>query len=81
MQRIDRRKFIGAATSMALAASLSGRAHANDLAFKPEPGAKLRLLRWKRFVEGDETAFVRRATRYFKIPPSRVVELGAEIEL
>jgi len=23
----------------------------------------------------------RRATRYFNIPPSRVVELGAEIEL
>jgi KUP system potassium uptake protein len=23
----------------------------------------------------------RRATRYFKIPPNRVVELGAEIEL
>ncbi len=64
MQRIDRRKFIGAATSMAVAASLSGRAQADDLAFKPEPGAKLRLLRWKRFVEGDETAFARNVQKF-----------------
>jgi len=27
---------------------------AQDLSFKPEPGAKLRVLRWKRFVQGDE---------------------------
>jgi len=30
---------------------------AQQLSFKPEPGAKLRVLRWKRFVQGDEDAW------------------------
>lgn len=33
---------------------LARDAHAQELSFKPEPGAKLRVLRWKRFVQGDE---------------------------
>jgi hypothetical protein len=49
MQRLDRRQFIGAATGVALAAGSSPSASAADLSFQPEPGAKLRLLRWKRF--------------------------------
>jgi multiple sugar transport system substrate-binding protein len=59
MQRFDRRRFIGTAATVAaaLGAGWSQTAHADDLSFKPEAGAKLRVLRWKRFVEGDETAF------------------------
>ena len=33
-------------------------AQAQALTYKPEKGAKLRVLRWKRFVAGDEDAFM-----------------------
>src|SRR3954468_1685029 len=64
MQRLDRRKFLGAATGVALGGGFSHAAHAEELSFKPEPGAKLRILRWKRFVEGDETAFARNIQKF-----------------
>ena len=32
--------------------------HAQSLAFKPEKGAKLRVLRWSRFVQGDIDAYM-----------------------
>jgi multiple sugar transport system substrate-binding protein len=58
MPKITRRTFVkttaGAAAGVSLGASLAGRAEAADLSYKPEKGAKLRVLRWKRFVQGDE---------------------------
>jgi multiple sugar transport system substrate-binding protein len=58
MPKITRRTFVkttaGAAAGVSLGASLIGRAEAADLSYKPEKGAKLRVLRWKRFVQGDE---------------------------
>ncbi len=61
MTRISRRDFLrttaGIAAGAALGDSLLPReAAAQQLSFKPEPGAKLRVLRWKRFVQGDEDA-------------------------
>jgi multiple sugar transport system substrate-binding protein len=59
MSKMTRRDFVkttaGAAVGVSLGASLfEGRAEAADLSYKPEKGAKLRVLRWKRFVQGDE---------------------------
>jgi KUP system potassium uptake protein len=36
---------------------------------------------WRERLFGLLARNARRATRYFKIPPDRVCELGAEIEL
>ncbi len=52
--RRDALKGLGAAAAVAVAPALLPSSHAADLTFKPEAGAKLRLLRWKRFVQGDE---------------------------
>ena len=62
MSKIDRRDFLkataglaaGAAGGVPLLASAQGSAPS---AWKPEKGAKLRVLKWKRFVQGDEDLF------------------------
>ena len=60
MNDVNRRKFLeGSAGMVATAASVGGStllgapAYAQSLSFKPEKGAKLRVLRWSRFVQGD----------------------------
>jgi multiple sugar transport system substrate-binding protein len=59
MSDFKRREFLkataGVAAGGALGTSLfAGDAAAQQLNLKPEKGAKLRVLRWKRFVQGDE---------------------------
>ncbi len=59
MSRITRRDFVKTTAGFTVGATLgagalTGRAAAADLSYKPEKGAKLRVLRWKRFVQGDE---------------------------
>jgi multiple sugar transport system substrate-binding protein len=69
MQRFERRKFLGATGGALTALALPGLqtlARAEDVAFRPEAGAKLRVLRWKRFVEGDELAFTRNVQEFSK---------------
>jgi multiple sugar transport system substrate-binding protein len=39
-------------------------AQQKDLSFKPEPGASLRVLRWKEFVAGDNTQFQENAKKF-----------------
>ena len=75
MSNIDRRNFLkmsaglaagaaaGAATSDALAASKPA-AGAPALHLKPEKGAKLRVLRWKRFVQGDEDLWMANTKKF-----------------
>jgi multiple sugar transport system substrate-binding protein len=65
MQDQNRRKFLESSAGVAAAATLGTgalwtplAAQAQSLAYKPEKGAKLRVLRWKRFVQGDEDAFM-----------------------
>ena len=65
MTPFNRRKFLEGSASVAAAATLgAGSAvwapavHAQALAFKPEKGAKLRVLRWSRFVQGDIDAYM-----------------------
>jgi len=69
MRRFTRRHFLrtaGAATALGAAGSfLEARsARAADLRFDPEKGAKLRVLRWKRFVQGDEDQFLANTKRF-----------------
>ena len=62
MSDFDRRKFLkktSAAAGVAAAPMLwPATAQAQALAFKPEKGAKLRVLRWSRFVQGDIDAYM-----------------------
>jgi len=62
MSDFDRRKFLkktSAAAGVAAAPMLwPASAQAQTLAFKPEKGAKLRVLRWSRFVQGDIDAYM-----------------------
>jgi multiple sugar transport system substrate-binding protein len=42
----------------------SARAEGESLSFKPEPGAKLRVLRWSRFVQGDIDTYLGNVKRF-----------------
>jgi multiple sugar transport system substrate-binding protein len=63
----NRRKFLNQATAGAAAVSLpllwpaSAQAQWNN---QPEKGAKLRVLRWKRFVQGDEDAYIANVKKF-----------------
>ena len=65
MNDVNRRKFLeGSAGMVAGATAVGGStllgtpALAQSLTFKPEKGAKLRVLRWSRFVQGDIDAYM-----------------------
>jgi multiple sugar transport system substrate-binding protein len=71
MKQINRRRFLESSASAAAAASLgvgtvlwTPLAHAQGMAFKPEKGAKLRVLRWSRFVQGDIDAYMVNVKRF-----------------
>ena len=60
MSDFNRRKFLEGSAGVAAAATVgtstavfAPAVHAQALALKPEKGAKLRVLRWSRFVQGD----------------------------
>src|SRR3978361_1620150 len=63
----DRRSLLkGGATMLAAAATMSSdqllgyaKAWAQTAQWKPEAGAKINLLRWKRFVEAEDVAFMK----------------------
>jgi multiple sugar transport system substrate-binding protein len=66
MTEFNRRKFLEGSAGVAAAATLGSSAavfapavHAQTLALKPEKGAKLRVLRWSRFVQGDIDAYMK----------------------
>ena len=70
MSNIDRRNFLkmsaglaaGAATGDVLAQDKKAAGAALNL--KPEKGAKLRVLRWKRFVQGDEDMWLANTKKF-----------------
>lgn len=69
MSRITRREFLkttaGLAAGAAVGIAPAGRdAAAADLSFAPEKGASLRVLRWKRFVQGDEDLWMANTKRF-----------------
>ncbi len=64
MLKSTRRDFVKGASSLALGAAFASpalieaaRAWAAESPWKPEDGAKLRMLRWKRFVQSEGEAF------------------------
>jgi multiple sugar transport system substrate-binding protein len=70
----DRRSLLkGGASVLAAAATLSAdqllgfaKAWAQTAQWKPEAGAKINLLRWKRFVEAEDVAFMNIITAFTK---------------
>jgi multiple sugar transport system substrate-binding protein len=71
MTEFNRRKFLEGSAGVAAAATVgTGGAvfapavHAQTLALKPEKGAKLRVLRWSRFVQGDIDAYMANVKKF-----------------
>jgi multiple sugar transport system substrate-binding protein len=71
MNPFNRRKFLEGSAGVAAAATLGvGTAvftplvHAQGLTFKPEKDAKLRVLRWSRFVQGDIDAYMANVKKF-----------------
>ncbi|AMO24479.1 ABC transporter substrate-binding protein [Ramlibacter solisilvae] len=71
MSDFNRRKFLEGSASVAAAATLGTGAtvfapaiHAQTLQLKPEKGAKLRVLRWSRFVQGDIDAYMANVKKF-----------------
>ena len=67
----NRRKFLEGSAGVAAAATLGPAAtiwapavHAQALTLKPEKDAKLRVLRWSRFVQGDIDAYMVNVKRF-----------------
>ena len=71
MSKYKRREFLKASAGVAAGAALGpgaallpSEATAQTYSAKPEKGAKLRLLRWKRFVQGDEDAWAANTKKF-----------------
>ena len=71
MQQFNRRKILEGGAGIAAATALgsttalwSSAAQAQTLALKPEKDAKLRVLRWSRFVQGDIDAYMANVKRF-----------------
>jgi multiple sugar transport system substrate-binding protein len=69
MDDLTRRHAIKLGAGAALAAGTTGLvgfnpAQAQSFEPKPEAGAKLKVLRWKRFVAGDETVWLENTKKY-----------------
>jgi multiple sugar transport system substrate-binding protein len=64
MNDFNRRRFLEGSAGLAATAAVGSGAlwapavHAQSLAYKTEKGAKLRVLRWSRFVQGDIDAYM-----------------------
>src|SRR6478752_2476022 len=65
--RRDALKAIGAAGLAASSSSLIAPATAADLKYSPEKGAELRVLRWKRFVQGEEDQFMANTRKFAEV--------------
>jgi multiple sugar transport system substrate-binding protein len=66
--RFTRRNLLkttaGASAGLFMPAMPGSPARAQDLSFKPEEGASLRLLRWSPFVKGDEDAWLANTKKF-----------------
>jgi multiple sugar transport system substrate-binding protein len=69
MNRFTRRRFLAAGAAVTAAHRLPGaaQAEAGPGRFQPEKGATLRVLRWKRFVRGDEDQFIANTRRFTEL--------------
>jgi multiple sugar transport system substrate-binding protein len=69
MTSYNRRRFLQSASALGVAAPLlrSGPAQSAVSKWEPEKGASLRLLRWKRFAQGDEDVFMSNTRRFTEL--------------
>ena len=65
----DRRRFLQSAATLGVAGHLlqSEPAHSALSKWEPEKGASLRLLRWKRLVQGDEDLWMANTQRFTQL--------------
>ncbi len=87
MNKFTRRNVLKSSAGVALGAAVASpamiyaaRAWAQDAPWKPEKGAELRLLRWKRFVQSEGEAFAAAVDAFTKATgvPVRVDSEGFE---
>lgn len=68
MTKQTRRDFLKSTATVAAASALgiggNVRAATPTLTYKPEDGAKLRVLRWRRFVQGEEDAWMANTKKF-----------------
>ena len=69
----NRRGFLTGTAALGAGAALTGtgfldyaKAWAQAAPFKPEAGAKLQILRWKRFIQAEEDSFMKLVAAYTK---------------
>ena len=72
MNGFTRRRFLTATTAATAAGAMHrlvkpAPAQAAPLKYEPEKGATLRVLRWKRFVQGDEDQFMANTRRFTQL--------------
>lgn len=74
MSDFNRRTILKSSAGFAAAASLgvgsaifTPLANAQSMTFKPEKGAKLRVLRWSRFVQGDIDAYMANVKKFSEV--------------
>src|ERR1700704_3080505 len=74
MSKFSRRDFLKTTAGAAAAGTLgagsavwSESALAQQAKWVPEKGAKLRVLRWKRFVQGDEDAWLANTKKFAEL--------------
>ena len=80
MADMNRRDFLKATAGVAASAATAGwtagdalaQAKAPALTLKPEKGATLRVLRWKRFVQGDEDMWMKNTERFTQVTGIKV---------
>ena len=60
-------RVLSAATAAAAGGTLVSRPPAADLKYTPEAGAELRVLRWKRFVQGDEDQWMANTRKFTEL--------------
>ena len=70
MSDFSRRTLLQVTSTLGLAASGGlfefAKAFAQDTPWKPEPGATLNVLRWKRFVQSEDDAFMKMVDAFSK---------------
>jgi multiple sugar transport system substrate-binding protein len=64
MSDFNRRKFLEGSAAVAAATVFAPAVHAQNVTFKPEKGAKLRVLRWSRFVQGDIDQYMKNVAAF-----------------
>lgn len=87
MTRFDRRSLLQGGTALAATGMLTGpalldwaKAWAQQAPWKPEKNAQLSLLRWKRFIQAEEDAFMELVANYTKATGVKVAVTNESLD-